>query len=319
MKDQDATTVTERPDAVWDRQVAFSLPWGSLLRTKPRVQSLGQRQLSLPMAIGFLAAMGAFGTLSGALAMTVNPGDEPPAQAASIRAYCCLGFIFSAIVLVGCIYWEKRRTARKDIVLDVLGEVLPASAIFEVGAMHLAAFATQVGGQIRIVVTVQNRFDQPAKLELSVADTSGAIPLEIVLDGSHAAVFFLSTLCAVDNIGVARLRFSIKTRREGGRQVRFAARRTLRNADREAIFTLLALAGGHVHVRLGSNNNRGYPLAFMNNECILAVRAPANAQGAMAAEWQMLSLWSPEHPMPPGFAASIFHKLLEDRPQPEKA
>ncbi|HVS71416.1 MAG TPA: hypothetical protein VHQ47_09195 [Phycisphaerae bacterium] len=307
------------PDAAFDQQAALTLPWGNFLGDKPRAQGIGQRQLSLALAIGALAALGGFVSLLGTVVLAFSDGANTPAQAAAIRAWSHAGLLLCALTLTACIFWEKRRTGRKDLALDVLGETIPATAIFEAGPLHVAVFATVVRGKIRIAIAAQNRFDQPARLQLSITDTSGSLPFETTQDGAEAAVYFTRTHCAVDNIGIARLRIAVTARGQGGPQVRFAARNTLRSADRDAILAIASIATGHIHIPLGANHNQGYPIAFMTSDGVLAVQANADVQGQLAGKWRKLSLWSPQHSMPPGFAASVFHKLLEDQTQTQEA
>ena len=165
----------------FDEQTALALPWGHLLRDKPRAQGIGHRQLTWPTGIGAMAAFALVISLLMCIALSFGDGSNTPQQAATIRALGWFGLLFSSLTLAGCIYWQRRRIHRPDGAPDILGQTFPASFIFEVDRVHLASFACEVRGKLRLAIIAQNRPDGDTRLSLAATTANQTLPLDAPL------------------------------------------------------------------------------------------------------------------------------------------
>jgi DNA-directed RNA polymerase subunit RPC12/RpoP len=163
-----------------------ALPWASLIGVKDD-PGLFQQGLTWPIAIGAFIAIGLFFFLLS----TFVPSDNPmmPFKVSIVGSIALLGG------LAGCIAWHRRQRNRPDSAPDLLAELFPPTAIMHAGRVHFTCLGVQSGGFFRVIIVIQNRFDQAThfKASFTVYECASAPQLERNLTGSEGSPILFTT------------------------------------------------------------------------------------------------------------------------------
>ena len=268
-------------------QYLMQLPWSGAIGKSRR--GVGQQQLSWPVGLAVLAGLIMFVSLPGVLSLVRGDGNNPPAQAAMMRAVAIAGMIFGVVLMAVCIFWHRAKRRSEEMLPDLMGNVFPADAIYTLDRAHASIFALATGHGIRVVVAIQNRYDTPTEFRLlsNYTPRVEGPELRIQLDPFGTAIAWRDIPYQSLEPVVTKIQHRGGSLGTGGSIVRRASRMPLRAAGTSATFAAMAILGGHFAVSLGGDAPGR--LQFADNEGKLFLQSGRLDEAATATSpWNVL-------------------------------
>jgi hypothetical protein len=242
------------------------------------------------------------------LSVTFIPSDRPlmpfnVSLTGSILLLCCLAL---------CIMWHRQKRNRPDTADDLLARIFPAQAIMQTGRVHCVAVGFQSGGIFRLVVGVQNLFDQPTEFRCSFANAGTLPDLACTLGESQVIVGKADFPIANSDLPAkGHLTITASAQGHGGTQVRFATRRAFKGRSQTVAVSVALAAGGHFHLDRSTTEQPGLHFANVDgNLPAPLVPFESSARQAPAPTWSMRELWGPRKPQAPAKAAVAVYETV---------
>ena len=207
--------------------------------------------------------------------------------------------------LLGVIASHRLTYHRRDLVPDILIQIVDPQRVLQLDDAHVWLGAAQAGPFLAVTVVVQNLRDGPGDLRLKLRPESGRaclacgvpevpIPLEAA---EVAAAVIAFPLCALDQ--PASIKFSVGGRcKTGGPRVRFA-RRAAVTTRVHPIFTILAALAGHI-VHGGGT--------FLEARLTPVPSPPGDSKLRCSAA----TVWAPRDPVEPAVVVERLRAFVDD-------
>jgi hypothetical protein len=268
------------------------LPWRHLMN-EMATTGISQVAITWPIGIGFIAAL-SFGLglfIVAALAITI--GNNTPQEARTLRLWGLTGIVAGLPILIGCWRWHRWRHPRREEVSDLLAELFPSRAIYQLRCLQVAGLAFQSGLHIRVVIALENLSAEPVAVSGSLTG-EGAVPaLTADLAPDEVALFLIDVPITIINGTIfptsdITLLLKRPPRRSG--LARHAVRGELRSETRNTLVTAGLAIGGHFHWESGSRGGKGLQFMRATGTFQLHLEPPAATRSPVNPQWRKLRL-----------------------------
>jgi len=233
-----------------------------------------------------LAILLLFPTLGFLFAASAVYRDEPEAKVHSFRIQMSTIAAICGTLSASLFIWNYLIARQPDVHPDILAQLFGEESVFEMDTLHFWAMGRQRGGTVRILILLQNVYGGQCtgRLQLNPVGTTTKIPnakapIEFTLDNAEVLACWRDLPVPVT--GELSFSFDGFIRKVRAPRVRFKRRIAIRSDSAATAMTVLALAGGHIHISSASRLN------------IKLENPPADALATIPpGEWETVSLWS---------------------------
>lgn len=277
-------------------------PW--IPATEPQARQLNTINVNAPMALGIVCLLGVIfcGIMGVLTARDYFSGQYrgkpwiPPEEVVEqtwpwVVSTIPLFAIFLLGVFISIAWWKKRYSP--SVAMDVLGHVFPAEVIFHVDRVHMVALGAQRGQYYRVIVGVQNLYDQSTRVDITLGGNAPQSPLRLDLKSLEAvrAVIDLPIKQTSPDL-VMGLHYDVKVHGAGGVCLRESYRQRLstRVADGEEP-TLTADDRARMERYFGLPQLGGIQFFNADRKVIVQLRHEhPDPASCFSGKWQTISL-----------------------------